>query len=271
MRRSLLGLLPCIVFLAAWTVGSSMVASGALPGPLPIAWALLEELTTSKCWIALGATSLRTLMSFVIAALLGIGLGIIPGRPGPLRDGTEAVIDFLRSIPGPALLPIFMTLFGLYAGPKIALAVFVCSLINAVYAGTGIRMAGRSPRVLMAESFGASRRTTFWKVIFPSALELIISGLRVTLSLALVLSVLAELVLMTGNGIGVLIRVAYEDRKVAEMYATIILSGGLGMLFNKAFVLAERSMTWYGRAGVLHGRLRSLEINLGRPTATRRP
>lgn len=241
----LLVLVPALAALVAWQIGSITIGNGAVPGPLPVASAIWFGLQSEPWWGALGQTAARTVLSFLIAGILGVVIGILPGEHGPFRRGIDILVDFMRSIPGPALLPVFMTLFGLYSGPKIALAVFVCTLINVVYTGTGIKLAAKSLRVSAARSFGASRTFVFTQVIIPGALELIIGGLRVTLSLALVLTVLSELVLMTGEGLGVLIRIAYEDRRLPEMYGAIAVSGCFGTLLNAVFAVVERRTTWY--------------------------
>lgn len=242
--RSLVVLVPAFLLVVGWSLSVLFVDSRSLPAPSAVVAAFLKQLVEGEFLAAVAQTATRAIISFIASALIGLLLGLFP-PPGAARRGVDAVVTFLRGIPGPALLPLFMTAFGLFWGPKLALAIFVCALINAAYTSAGIREAESSRRAEMARTFGAGRSWIFLRVVLPSALERILSGWRITLALSLALSVLAEYVLLTGVGMGVLLRLSYEDRLVERMYALILWTGCLGLMFNSAFDWLERRIAWY--------------------------
>ena len=241
LLSSVLFWLPTVLFIAAWEAGSRLLTS--VPSAGKVAIALLDLLREKAVYAGIGQTLGRSIASFAVAALVGIFFGAAIGAGGRFGDGFSALIDFLRSVPAPALLPVFMSLLGLYSGPKLMLAIFVCALVNIVYVSYGIRRESRSLRAEMGRLFGAGRWFLFIHVVLPGAIESIIAGLRVTLSLALVLSTLAELVLMTGGGAGVMIRISYEDREEARMFALILMIGVVGYLLNRLFTVLESNIT----------------------------
>lgn len=232
-------------------------AFARVPSPLTVAgevWALLGE---GEAWRSYASTLARTLVSFVVAAVGGVSVGVALGSIREWGRGIEAVVDFLRSIPGPALLPVFIVAFGIYNGPKIALAVAVCVLINITYTTYGVRAEWRALRTEWFTAVGAKWHRVLRMSVLPGAVLQISAGLRITLSLALVLSTLAEYVLMTGSGAGALIRISYEDDRVARMYAYIILLGVVGYGLNVCFVLTERKLRDWREPGS-HGQMERL-------------
>ena len=233
---------PWILFFTAWQLAAELIG---IPAPSQVLMDAPSALSSAGILKAFGSTVGRSLFVFVVSAVGGALLAVLPGTADAARKGFEGLVDFLRSIPVPVLLPVFMGLLGLYQGPKVALAIFGCILVNIVYLSYGIRREMKSLRVRLAKGFGGSTWFVFSRVIFPATIEDLVAGLRVTLSLALVLSTLAELFLMTGIGAGVEIRLAYEDRDTVRMYTLIMLLGVVGVLLNRGFLLAERSVMGY--------------------------
>lgn len=243
IRNSALAIVPTALFVVLWAVVSLCKGPTLVPPPWDAGAALIALFRASDLYIAFFATLGKSLLSFALAALCGVAIGALPGSAGPLRSGLDGLVDFLRSIPAPALLPLFMSILGLYTMPKLALAIFVCTVVNIVYTSYGIRQEENSLHADMARSFGASRWFLYRQVLLPGAAAHVLGGLRVTLSLALVISTLAELWLMTGEGVGVMIRVAYEDRDRPAMYALILVVGLLGLGLNRSFLAIERRIT----------------------------
>ena len=186
----------------------------------------------------------RLLGGWLIAVVGGVAVGTAIGLVRNLGDYLSPVIEFVRAIPPPALIPPFLVVFGLGSDMKVALiaiGVVWPILLNTI---DGVRSVdpvlvdtGRAFRT------GRLRRLAF--IVLPSAAPRIFAGLRVSLSLALILMVISEMVAATG-GIGFTILQAERGFAVSEMWAGIVLLGVLGYVLNTLLLLAERRLlAWH--------------------------
>jgi sulfonate transport system permease protein len=198
--------------------------------------------------------SLRRLgLGYLIAVVIGVGAGTTIGLAPRLRRATQPVTEFVRSIPSPLLFPVALVLFGIGDGSKVALIALGSVwpiLLNTV---DGVR--GVDPQVLDVARifrFGRWRRVT--RVVLPAAGPKIAAGLRIGLSVALLLVVVSE---MRGgtDGLGFRIRSDQRSFDTASSYAGIVVIGTIGLAVNLAFVAAERRvMRWHrGVRGRLDG------------------
>jgi ABC-type nitrate/sulfonate/bicarbonate transport system permease component len=161
-------------------------------------------------------------------------------------------------VPAPLLLPFVLVLLGIGNTSKVALIALGSLwpvLLNTI---DGVR--GVDPEVRdVARSFGIGRRIQLSRIILPAASPKIAAGLRIALSVALLLMVVSE---MRGgtNGLGFQIRSAQRSFDTADAYAGVIVIGALGLVLNLIFVLMERRlMRWHrgarGRLDETAGRL----------------
>jgi ABC-type nitrate/sulfonate/bicarbonate transport system permease component len=185
----------------------------------------------------------RLLVGWLGAAVVGIAAGIALGRS---KHGVEyfgPVFALLRSIPPVLLLPFFMVLFGIDATEKITLIAFGAVwpiLLNTV---DGARTVDQV-KLDTARSFGVPRAQWIFMVVLPAALPKIFAGLRVSLSLSLVLMIISELVASV-SGMGVLLVDYQRQYDYANMWALIVLLGILGYGFNSLLLLLERRvLSW---------------------------
>jgi NitT/TauT family transport system permease protein len=192
-------------------------------------------------------TVLRTVQSFVIATLIGVPLGVALGAKERVYRAVEFVVDFFRSTPASALFPLFLILFGVGEGTKIAVAAFGAALVILFNAAYGV-MNARRTRVLAARVMGASEGRILWDVLVWEALPQILVGMRAGISLALVIVVVAEMFIGSTDGLGQRVIVAQSLFESGLMYGVIFLAGALGYLLNLAFLLMEkRFVHWAGR------------------------
>src|SRR5690606_27467060 len=172
----------------------------------------------------------RLLTGYVIAANVSIVAGVAIGRSRALSEYVEPVVHFVRSIPPPALLPLFLVLFGIDDSMKIALiavGVFPPILLNTI---EGVRSI--DPLYLdtgTAFRIGWRRRLTH--VILPAAAPKIFAGLRISMSIAVILMVISELVAAT-NGVGFRILQAQRQFKMVDLWAGLVVLGVLGAVLN---------------------------------------
>jgi sulfonate transport system permease protein len=218
-----------------------------LPPPHEVVLELVRLLQTFEVWKDIGASLWRIIASFLIAAVLGIPIGLMMGYYRKANLAFELVVDFFRSLPALAIFPLLMFFFGIGDAAKIATAVFSCSLIivvNSIYGVTG----SKKTRQIVAFLMDANRREVFRKVIIMDALPQIFVGMRTSLSLAVVVIVVTEMFIGTNWGIGHRIFDAQLTYRVPEMYASIIVAGLIGYGLNKTFVGIERTLVhWSGK------------------------
>ena len=189
----------------------------------------------------------RTLMAFAIATAVGMPLGIALGSNERAYRSVEFVIDFFRSTPASALIPLFLLIFGINDVNKVAIAAFGAFLIVIFNCAYGVINA-RKQRVAAARVMGATRWQIFRDVLFWESLQPSFVGLRSAVSMALVIVVVAEMFIGSENGLGHKIIDAQQVMNVRVMYAAIMAAGILGYALNVAFLaLEKRIVHWSGR------------------------
>lgn len=193
----------------------------------------------------LGHTLYLLAVAYVVGSALAIVLGLAMGRFAFAYGLLEPLIEVLRPLPKPALLPPLILFLGLGDAMKltvIGLGVFFPVLINTVQ---GVRGTD-AVMVDVARTFQHSTAATLWKVVLPAAMPLILAGMRVALGIGLVLVVVAEMMAGTG-GIGYLIVDMQRSFRIPDMYAWSLILAVLGFALNEAFVLIERRLVqWNG-------------------------
>ncbi|HEY3259862.1 MAG TPA: ABC transporter permease [Pseudonocardiaceae bacterium] len=182
----------------------------------------------------------RLLSGWGIAAVFGITLGVALGRSGLLADFLAPVLHFLRAVPPPALLPVFIVLIGLGSTMQLAVITFGVIWPILLNAADGARSVPAT-QVDTARTFRVSRTQWLLGVVLPSASPKIFAGLRISLSLSLILMVISEQV-GSSNGLGRSLLDAQREFSLRSMWAVIVLLGVLGYLLNSALLAVERRL-----------------------------
>ena len=180
----------------------------------------------------------RAFLGYALAAAVFIPLGIAMGLYRPVYRFFEVVVEILRPVPPPVLIPVAMLIFGLGDEMKIFVIFFSCAwpiLLNTI---DGVR---NLDWVLLntAKTFGLSRGKIWWQVILPACSPQIITGLRVSLPIMLILVVISEMIGST-DGIGYFILDSQRRFRVAQMYAGMLSLALLGYALNQVFNLLHR-------------------------------
>ncbi len=219
-----------------------------LPPPTETFAYLGEALSSGAMWPDLQATVLRTLASFALAVLIGLPLGVLLGSAEGAYRSVEFLVDFFRSTPSSALIPLFMLIFGITDLNKIAIASFGALLIVLFNSAYGV-MNAKKTRVMAAQIMGVSRWHVFKDVMLMESLPQTFVGLRSAVSMALVIVIVAEMFIGSETGLGHRIIDAQQVFNVKDMYASILITGALGYGLNLVFLLAEhRIIHWSGKA-----------------------
>jgi ABC-type nitrate/sulfonate/bicarbonate transport system permease component len=154
-------------------------------------------------------------------------------------------VEYWRAMPPPALLPISIVLLRSIGNvQKVSFIAFFCLfpvLLNTI---DGVR--GIDPTLIeTARSYGVPRLERVRRLVVPAALPQIVAGMRTSLSLAVIMMVLAEYFSST-SGVGYVLLISKNTFQLAPMWAAIVLIGLLGYLLNLLFILGERrALAWH--------------------------
>lgn len=191
----------------------------------------------------LEASITRSAAGFAIAVVIAVPLGLLIGWYRPLAAFLNPLLELVRNTAALALLPVFTLILGIGELSKITLVVYACIwpvLLNTI---AGVNTV--DPLLIKsARSLGLSSRRLFRKVILPSAVPTIFTGLRMAASYSILVLIAAEMV-GAKAGLGYLINNAQVNFQIPQMYAGIIAVSVLGLVVNQVFVAIERRFsTW---------------------------
>jgi sulfonate transport system permease protein len=218
-----------------------------LPSPGDTVVALVKGLAGGPLLKDFLVTVWRTVEAFLIAAVVGVPLGVVLGSAEKAYRSVEFLIDFFRSTPSSALIPLFLMIFGVSDINKVAIAAFGALLIVVFNSAYGVINA-RKQRVMAAKVMGASRWQVFKDVLVWESLQPSFVGLRSAVSMALVIVIVAEMFIGADSGLGNRIINSQQVMNVKDMYASILAAGVLGYALNILFLILERKIVhWSGR------------------------
>ena len=247
-RRLLPALGPLLLFVV-WdlAVRGGFINAILLPTPADTITTLVVGLAGGPLLTDFAVTVARTLQAFLIAAAVGVPLGVVLGSNEKAYRSVEFLIDFFHSKPSSVLIPLFLLIFGVSDVNKVAIAAFGAFLIVVFNSAYGVINA-RKQRVMAAKVMGASRWQIFKDVLIWESLQPTFVGLRSAVSMALVIVIVAEMFIGSDNGLGHRIIDAQQVLNVKSMYAAILAAGALGYALNVLFLVAERKIVhWSGR------------------------
>ena len=215
------------------TLSSVPTASGCLS-------ALAELVGDGSMWSPLGETMKAWSVGLALSAAIAIPIGFLLGASSLAYRMTRLIIDFCRTIPALALLPLAVLLYGSGLGSTLLLTVFACVwpiMLQTIYGVRDIDAVVRET----CRSYRVNRWQWRWRVVLPSAGPYIATGLRIAAAISLLL-VLSTEILIPVPGIGQAIMVAQLGGAVSEMYAWIVLAGLVGIAINAVLVRLERTV-----------------------------
>lgn len=194
-----------------------------------------------------GVSLWRAALGYLLAAASGAGLGLLMGYWPRVHQAAQVVVELARALPPPAVIPVAIVFLGIGDAMKVAVIVFACLFPILVNTMEGVRAV--DPVLLQtARTFGVGETATLRKVILPAAAPFVMTGLRVALAIALILTVIAEMVGATA-GIGYFVLDSQRSFRIPQMYAGMLVLALLGYLLNRAFLLLDRRlMAWHRRA-----------------------
>lgn len=254
-RRSavFVGAASVLVGLLCWQLLTSkgLVSTDVLASPRQVVDAMIDIARDGYRGTSLlediGATLWRCLAGFLIAAVLGILLGLWMGSSRVAAAGINYIIQFLRPLPPLSYYILLILWFGTGNSSKIVLLFMGAFPTIATAAMAGVRQAS-SQRLQVARALGASSFQVFRLVVFPSALPMIFTGLRIALAGSFS-SVVAAEILNASDGLGWMVFSASRFLRTDIIIFGILLLGLFGMILSRALLTLDRAMVhWRGRA-----------------------
>ncbi|WP_375001091.1 ABC transporter permease [Aeromicrobium sp. CTD01-1L150] len=186
----------------------------------------------------------RLLIGYSIALVLGIGVGLAVGSSRILRETAEPVLEFLRAVPPPVLVPVIMLFAGIGDGMKVSVIAFGCIwpiLLNTVEGVRGV------DEVLSdtARTYRLGTTTRVRSLVLRAASPQIMAGARQALSVGIILMVISEM-FAASNGLGFTTVQFQRSFAIPEMWTGIILLGLIGVVLAMVFRIVERRvLSWY--------------------------
>ena len=214
-----------------------------MPSPLDVLRTGIELTKSGELQSDILASLSRVLQGFVIAAFLGVSLGMAVGRSPFLESLLDPMLELLRPIPPLAFLPMMVLWFGIGEASKIAFIAYAAFFPIFTTTLEGIKYV--DPLLLRAAaSLGANRRDMFRYVVLPAAMPGIITGLRLGFGLSFFVIVAAEFI-AADSGLGYLINDARTFFLVSQMLLGAAVIGLIGFTFNRLLRMLEaRLLRW---------------------------
>jgi len=256
MAKTILGkILPFLIFLIFWeglTIMIQLRRHVDFPSPWEVGQtlaALLSGTPLSEAPLSrhIGDSLLRWLTGFGIAAVTGVGYGLLSGWSKRFRDATLPILHVLQLIPGLAWIPVAILCFGIGEAATIAMIAVTAFTPIALNVLSGVQQLDET-FLRAARMMGAKEKTLLLRVLLPGALPATISGLRIGLGNGWRVLVAAEMVVGTGTGLGYAIIEARWTLDYASAFSCIAIICLIGLLVEHLLFkpLEERTIArWY--------------------------
>ncbi|GGF00048.1 ABC transporter permease [Mycetocola zhadangensis] len=238
--------LALIIILALWQVA---VVVGLLPsitpGVIEVFGAIGAALTMPTFWAALGQTLTAATTGWLISCVVGVTLGLLIGTIRPLDRSTSVVVEFGRAFPTIALMPVVMLMLGATMTMEVTMVVLASVWPVLVQAILGSRRL--DPAIVdTVQIFRIPRALWFRRVLLPSAMPFIATGIRISASISILAAVGVE-VLTQVPGLGRLITLAQEAQRWDMAFAYLFFAGLFGWGIATLLAWGEKSLLAWNR------------------------
>ncbi len=234
-----------VLLLGLWQYSAYYwVTSPNWPPVTQIARALVAGLASGELPEVFGSSLYRMLSGYALGVGAALVIGLLMASVRVVHAALEPMVELLRPIPVPAIIPPLILLLGVDDAMKIfivAFSAFFPVLVNTI---AGVRAVDHVT-LDAARTFRVGRMRTALRVVLPASMPYILAGMRVSLALALIVTVVAEMI-AGSSGIGYYIMTMQYAMRAGDMYAAIFLLAALGYGLNRGFLAIERRVLhWY--------------------------
>lgn len=248
LRSRVSGIVLIVALLVLWQVSALYwVGSPSWPPLTAVFAALIDGLRSGELFDIFGSSLYRMLVGYALGVGAALGVGLLMASVRVAYLALEPLVELLRPIPIPAIVPPLILLLGIDDALKIfivAFAAFFPVLVNTI---GGVR-AVDPVAINVARTLRVGRLRTVSHVVLPASLPYVMAGMRISLALALIVTVVAEMIAGSA-GIGYYLMTMQYAMRSADMYAAIVLLAAVGYLLNRGSLAVERRLLhWYQNA-----------------------
>lgn len=239
------GVLLLAGLLALWEASARLgwIVSDNWPAFTQVLLALARSLAGGELAQALGATLSRMAAGYALGCAAAIGLGVWLGSSARADALVRPPLEVLRTLPGPAILPPMILLLGVDSMLKIT--VVAIGTFFPVFVNTHSGVQSIDPALLgTARTLQLRRPLVLRRIVLPAVAPSIAAGMRISLSLALVTAVVAEMI-SGSSGVGFYLMSMQYAMRADTMYAAVLCLAAIGYALNRAHVAIEwRLIFW---------------------------
>jgi len=241
------GILSVAGGLLLWELISRVLVANALflAAPSQILAAIVALARSGELWKHLSISAIEFALGYVIASVIGIGLGFAMASSAVAKRALQPWISGLYATPTIALAPLFILWLGIGIWSKVLVVIFLVLFPVTINTEAGLRTT--SARLIeMLRSFGATPRQIFFKLSLPSAMPFILAGLKLGIGRGLIGVVVAEL-FGSRAGLGRLISQSADAFNMPELFAGVIILAVAGIVMTAGFTWLERVLVPWTR------------------------
>ncbi len=234
-----------LALMALWWAAShgQWVSKVFLPSPEAAVASLVEGLATGDLLGFTASTVMRMLLGWLLASLIGVALGALIGSSSAARAYIQPTLEFIRPLPASAIMPLAIAVFGLSGTMVLFVVAFGAMwpvLLATIHGFANVHVRLRE----VSEALQLGRASFAWKVGLPNAMPDILSGMRLSMTVSLIVSVVGEMI-ASQSGLGQTILLAARSFRAGDLYAGVILLGLIGFVSNALLSWVEqRALRW---------------------------
>ena len=234
-----------IILILFWyliTDGLELFSSYILPSPVDVVYSAWNVIENGKLITNTLDTLYKVFAGLILASIVAIPVGILLGWYKTLEDLCTFVISVLRPIPPVAWIPFSILWFGIGTLPAVFIIFMGCVFPILVYTIDGVK---RTDKVLVesAQTLGANDWNVLKRVVLPSTVPYIVSGLKVGIGIALMCTISAEMI-GSSSGLGYMILTATNLFDTGTTVVGMLVIGLIGLAFDFVFTKAQNRIFW---------------------------
>ncbi len=244
-KKILIPIILPVIIIIVWYILTNflgIIPTTRLPGPIEVCQSAYKNILSGRLFRDTINTIFKVFLGLGLAAVVGIPLGILLGSFKTLERFCNVVISVLRPIPPIAWIPFSILWFGIGMVPAVFIIFMGCVFPILVYTLDGVK---RTPKVLIeaAQTLGASNTDILYKITLPSALPVIVSGVKVGVSIALMCTISAEMI-GSSSGLGYLIITATNLFDTGTTVVGMLMIGIIGIVLDYIFGKLQEQIFW---------------------------
>ena len=240
IKNLVLVLILPVLLLIWWqaAANSGSINTRLIPSPLMVIENFKEIILNGRLWKNLSVSFSRVVVGFLIGAALGLIFGFVMGLFKNVNLLLTLFVSVLRPIPTIALIPVFILILGIGESSKyaiIAIGSFWSVLLNTINGVDSVD----SKLLEVGYAYRISKKDQIFRIVLPSALPSILTGLRLGVGSAWI-SVIGAEMLAASRGIGYMITYARDNSQVSTMYAGVLTIGIVGLIIDRVLISIQK-------------------------------